>query len=47
MTNQEGEARDEGYGRVEDQVADMSGAKESRTAQGYGGSEDMDREIGA
>lgn len=47
MTNQEGEVKKEGYGRLEEQVGETSGAGESRRAQGYGGKEDMDREIGA
>lgn len=44
-SNQEGEARQEGEGLVGGE--ETSGAKESRRAQGYGGKEDMNREIGA
>jgi len=45
-TGQSGEARKEGYGRVEDQTAEVD-ADEQRRAAGYGGQKDMDREIGA
>lgn len=42
-----GEGSDEGYGQVEDTQQDGQSAEGSREAQGYGGGQDMDREVGA
>jgi hypothetical protein len=42
-----GEANQEGYGQQQDQTSDTSDAIDSRKVAGYGGEEDMDRNIGA
>ncbi|KAK5729561.1 hypothetical protein LTR17_011864 [Elasticomyces elasticus] len=43
----DGSTEQGGYGKVDDVEEEGSSAKESRRQQGYGGKEDMDREIGA
>lgn len=46
-SNQGGEAAESGYGRVKDAGSEDKGGAEERRQAGYGGSKDMDREIGA
>lgn len=45
-STQEGEAGQEGYGKMKDEPS-SGDAAEGRQAAGYGGEKDMDREIGA
>lgn len=45
MTDGTGEAGKEGYGRIEDQEGQDGGS--GRETQGYGGSKDMDKSVGA
>ena len=46
-TVQKDGATQDGFGQVEDREAEGTGAKESRRAAGYGGGEDIDRNVGA
>ena len=42
----DGQAGDEGYGRITDQTNASSDGAQERVAEGYGGDSDMNREIG-